>query len=162
MCKSALVDTSVLAGVIRERLEVIDRSAESVSREALGVADGIKRIFQGHKPSFDRACKLLLEMGLTLDVLEAKPLPPPSKSPTNPPPVGDASAFAPVSDVRLARMLALLADEWEASDERARSQLERRFQLHFAELEGGGGPVRRLVGWLGWRVIEGRAGELEG
>lgn len=102
-------------------------------------------------PSVDRAAELCRALSLEFYV---GPRRAPANSASQPLESQSSPALAPVSDVRLARMLALLADEWEASDERARSQLERRFHLHFAELEGGG-PVRRLVGWLGWRVIEG-------
>ena len=72
MCKSAPVDTTQLAEVIRRRLDEIDRSAESVSREILGGPDGIKRIYQGHKPSFDRACKILSGLGLVIKIGHAR------------------------------------------------------------------------------------------
>ena len=61
----------------------------------------------------------------------------------------------PVSDRRLAEILALLADEWEASDERSRVQLETRFHAYFPELSGGA-AVGRVIAWLGWRVIGGK------
>ena len=68
MCKSALMDTQELARIVRQRLDEIDRSAASVSLDAVGKDNAIKRINQGHKPSFDRACKLLEALGLQVRV----------------------------------------------------------------------------------------------
>ena len=41
------------------------------------------------------------------------------------------------------------------SDDRAKMQLDARFRAYFPEMRGG--SVRRVVAWLGWRVVEGGA-----
>lgn len=62
--------------------------------------------------------------------------------------------MVPVSDRRLAEMLAVLVDAWEAAEEFGRGHLKGRFDQTFAaEREP---PTRRVVAWLGWRVVEGR------
>lgn len=58
-----------------------------------------------------------------------------------------------VSDRDLAELIALLADDWEAADERRRGAIEYalREQLGLR----GGAPARRVAAWIGWRVTDG-------
>ena len=58
------MDTPTLAAKIRERLNEIDASASYVSRLAVGEQGAIGRIYQGHSPSFERACKIFDALGL--------------------------------------------------------------------------------------------------
>ena len=48
-----------------------------------------------------------------------------------------AQGMMPVKDRRLAEILALLADEWEALNPHGRAQLAARFETAFPELRGG-------------------------
>ena len=78
--------------------------------------------------------------------------PAPARSQGNQPLASVRHGLEPVSDRRLAELLALFADEWESCGEAGRGKLEARFRAYFPELAGGA-QVRRVVAWLGWRVI---------
>ena len=78
------------------------------------------------------------------------------KSVNGPPHSQKTAAAEPVRDRDLAELLALLADDWEAADERRRGAIEYAMREQLGLI--GGAPVRRVVAWLGWRVIEGDGG----
>ena len=67
-------------------------------------------------------------------------------------------ALIPVSDRRLATILAVLGDEWDALNEAGRASLVVRFWAAHPDLRERESRLARVVGWLGWRVIEGRRG----
>ena len=62
------MDTATLAARIRERLDEMGASASQVSRRAVGEQGAIGRIYQGHSPSFERACKIFDALGLEFSV----------------------------------------------------------------------------------------------
>ena len=119
MCKSAPMDTDELARKIRHQLEEIDRSAASVSVGAVGKDDAIKRIYQGHKPSFDRACKLIEALGLEHYIgpprRAAKTVVRALNSSFSGARRSDPAPTA-VRDRRLAELLAAIEEHWESRD----------------------------------------------
>ena len=73
MCgKMHNMDTKELSRHLKAALDAKGISAASASRLALGDPGAIKRIFDGHKPSFDRACQLLEALGLRVQILPAE------------------------------------------------------------------------------------------
>ena len=76
------------------------------------------------------------------------------------PPSG--TALETVSDRRLAEILAAVADEWEALNEAGRVSLETRIWTLHPDLRERERRLARVVGWLGWRVVEGDARPADG
>ena len=70
-------------------------------------------------------------------------------------------AHAPVSDRRLASLIAWIVETWEAATEFERGGWYARFVAAFPEARGGQAALRRVVAALGWRVIEGGADGLK-
>ena len=80
--------------------------------------------------------------------------PPRSQPPESPANTGTSVARGdPVRDRDLAELIALLADDWEAADERRRGAIlyVMREQLRLR----GGAPASRVAAWLGWREVDG-------
>ncbi len=71
-------------------------------------------------------------------------------------------AGVPVADRRLAEMLAVLADEFETLDARGQESLTLRFWGLHPDLRERGCSLARVVAWLGWRVVSGRAERASG
>lgn len=127
--------------------------------------DAIRSVMRGREPRLTHAKKIAEALGLEFYVGPPRP----RKSGTTPPLCQTARraevsrrGLVPVEDADLARLLALLADDWESADERRRGAIEYalREQLGLR----GGGSARRAVRWLGWEVIDGAdaAGEGDG
>ena len=108
---------------------------------------------QGKPPSFNTLRKLSDTTDIDVNwLLTGRP-----HDSARAPPASD-TGFEPVSDRRLAEVLAVLADEWEeAVDERAREALLIRFWHAYPDLREREQSLARVVAWLGWRVIEGSA-----
>lgn len=62
--KETLMETEKFITAIKEQLNITGMTASEVSRKAVNQKDALKRIFDGHQPSFERACKLLNASGL--------------------------------------------------------------------------------------------------
>ena len=60
-------------------------------------------------------------------------------------------------DRGIAEILAALADEYEALDAHGRESLRLRFWGLNPDLRERERTAARVVAWLGWRVVEGRA-----
>ena len=82
----------------------------------------------------------------------ASPSPPPAAPPSPPPP---EAGLTPVTDRTLAEILAAMADAWEAADEGGREDLRLRWQTSFPDLARRVLSLSRVLGWLGWRVVDG-------
>ena len=82
------------------------------------------------------------------------------KSAAEIPPPG--SAWEPVPDRGIAEILAALADEYEALDAHGRESLRLRFWGLNPDLRERERTAARVVAWLGWRVVEGRAAASKG
>ena len=88
----------------------------------------IQSVIDGHVPSVTRAEEICDALGLELYIG------PPRSTSAGISGVPDGSGFVPVSDRRLAGMLATLADEYEAMNPRGRDALATRFDIAFPEL----------------------------
>ncbi len=116
-------------------------------------------------PSVDRAADILTALGYELRICRreavsaaaSKPsrstLRPPHVDPDAPAPLS-GTALETVSDRRLAEILAAVADEWEALNEAGRVSLETRIWTLHPDLRERERRLARVVGWLGWRVVE--------
>lgn len=141
----------------RQQSPSIDRAAEICS--ALGYELVIRPRGEGPRDGVDSYSALR-------NTSRPRPADPPLRPPAPPSPrPGGApgAALEPVSDRRLAEVLAAVADEYEALDAVGQaSMLTRIWSLH-PELRERERAARRVVAWLGWRVLEsparGRAGE---
>lgn len=144
-------------GMGQRRLE----AAMSLPRWALrGLMDPARR----QSPSVDRAAEICRALGYELVIrprderLEqvADDLGPEGVIPDNTlPPQAPGASLAPVSDPRLAEILAAFADEWDELNARGREALAIRVWTLLPELRERERRLARVVAWLGWRVVEG-------
>ena len=110
-------------------------------------------------PSVDRAVDICSALGLELYIGPPRT----RRSQTKPLSVGDPASgevAGRVRDRELAEALAAIVEHWEAleSDYARRDWLARLWATSPA-LGARRSALRRVVAWLGWRVIEGGAGE---
>ena len=158
-----------------DRLVQAVRRASSVREvaERAGVPRrSVQSLLDGHIPSLDRAAAIAAALGLELTIgpprgPRAVPEGPPA-APSAPAPGAESGADAgrrtapgdvagvPVEDRRLAEMLAVLADEFEALNPRGQESLCTRFWAAYPDLReralaGQGRRLARLAGDLGAR-----------
>ena len=67
------------------------------------------------------------------------------------------AALEPVTDRHIAEAVAVLADEYDALNARGRESLLMRFWAVHPDLRERERRLARVVGWLGWQVVEGDA-----
>ncbi len=106
-----------------------------------GIINDMKR---GSMPAFDRACKLLHELGLDIHI--GPPRPPPAAQPektssdrvisASPVDISDANRLVTCCPL-LAKILAQLCEEWAAMEPRAKKRMYDRFCAYFPELSTG-------------------------
>ena len=143
-------------------------SARAASMKA-GSPHIIRDMRRGHIPSIDRLRRLCDALGLELTIAPVRPGPRPvSDAPSTAAPGADSGAAAgrstapadvagvPVEDRRLAEMLAVLADEFEALNARGQESLCTRFwhahpDLRERALARQGRRLARLAGDFGAR-----------
>lgn len=124
--------------------------------------DSIRYLNQGRDIRVSRFLRICEALGITLTLGAGRDRP---RSVNEPP----HSQIAPmpggmerVTDRRLAELLARIADHWDTLDPGGRRRfagaIEGNLDLAGAE---GGAEVRRVVAYLGWRVIEGAAIDAE-
>ena len=130
----------------------------------------MQAVLDGHIPSLDRAAEIAEALGYELTIRprdpSAVPEATPAKSPQfrrgSPPAAVPAPAagavFEPVADRRIAEVLAVLADTFDALGEPGRELLLAHFWATHPALRERGRRLGRVVGGLGWRVVEGRSG----
>ena len=168
-------------GQLREATrQAVDREGLRPLCARLGVNVGrVRSITSGRVPYLDRADEICRALGISLTIGAALPVPNPveigaavdekllrraralqqarwTRGALHLPWAAREPAFEPVSDRRLAELLARLADHWEASPGPDRERIG--FAIDVA-LTGTGERERpalaRVVGWLGWRVMDG-------
>ena len=132
----------------------------TASRKAVGNPYLIRNMRRGGWPSVENLQALCQVLGLEFYIGPPRT----RRSQTKPLSVGDrpASGEVPgrVRDRELAEALAAIVEHWEAleSDYARRDWLARLWATSPA-LGARRSALRRVVAWLGWRVIEGGAGE---
>ena len=166
------MDVQRFRGLVRGRLDEIGQSPITAARQAGLPRDAIRSVFRGHPPSLERAAAIAAALGLELTIgpprgPRAVPEGPPA-APSAPAPGADSGDVAgrstapgdvagvPVEDRRLAEMLAVLADEFEALNPRGQESLCTRFWAAYPDLReralaGQGRRLARLAGGLGAR-----------
>ena len=133
------METTEIISVIRDEIFRQKTNAYRAARDAGLTENAFRYVLEGRETKIGRLIEICSALGLELYIGPPRPAASPQKTPDNP----DTSGLIPVSDKRLARILALFADEWEAADERGRENLATRFHAYFPELAGGG---RRYAG----------------
>ena len=152
------MDAAGFGALIRGRLDEMGESPITAARRAGLPRDAIRSVFRGHPPSLGRAAEICRALDLELVIrprapgageapaVPARPSPRPGGAP--------GAALEAVSDRRLAELIAAVADEYEALDPVGQaSMLTRIWGLH-PELRERERTARRVVAWLGWRVVE--------
>ena len=73
-----------------------------------------------------------------------------------------AQGLAPVRDLQLAKVLAVIIEHYEQNNEYGRrnfiEEIKTRWPTLFAD---GGAPLARVVAWLGWKVLPGPGNQPE-
>ena len=129
-------------------------SYRSVAARAGVPTRSLTAILQGHAPSVDRAADICAALGLEFYI--GPPRTPAAGAPAPPRKPADEPAFAPAEDPDFAAVVAALADEYPANNDRGRRSLIARFWALFPELRGGkaGREVRRLARRWGRALLE--------
>lgn len=116
----------------------------------------IRNVLDGHVPKVDSLMRVCAALDLELYVGPRRPAPSvPKDLHPAPAPVTNLSVGAaiqdPVSDPRLATIIAVLADAYEEANTRGRADLEVRFWAYFPDLGEGArsGDGRRLARMAG-------------
>ena len=148
-----------LVTAIHKKVAESGRSVRGLE-QSLGLPErSIRAVLEGHRPSITRADAICRALGLRLTLGADDPprrvtLAHSSGEHECYGEPGTADALEPVSDERLAVMMAVMVDEWQELDEHGRNNLEIRYWVHFGELmERAKEPrLARVVAWLGWRA----------
>lgn len=131
--------TSHLADQIRSALTARGLSVRAAERQAGMPQRSIQAVLDGHMPHLDRAAAIAAALGykLVIQPVRSGPRPIPDAHSAAPGAASGAGgkrstspadvAGVPVEDRRLAEMLAVLADEFEALNERGQESLCTRF-----------------------------------
>ena len=155
--------TQRFAARIRSALADRGMSVRAAERLALLPQRSIQSVLEGHPPSIDRATTIAAALGIDLTIGPVRPAPRAiSDAPSaTTPAAGSSPAPADVvgmrvEDRRLAEMLAVLADEFEALNERGQESLCTRFwaahpDLRERALDGQGRRLARVAGDFGAR-----------
>lgn len=161
-----------LIGAIRDGLRAHGLSVRGAERQAGMPQRAIQSVLDGHDPHLSRAADIAAALGYELvirprgAVSDTSPNVSPSVSPIGetdlkkksapaiPPP---GSAWEPVPDRGIAEILAALADEYEALNDHGRESLRMQVWAALPHLRERERTAARVVAWLGWRVVEGRA-----
>ena len=117
-----------LVSSIRSTCEREKMSVRALALRANMPVRSVQSVIDGHVPSITRAEEICDALGLELYIG------PPRSGAAEVSDAPGGSAFLPVSDRRLAGMLATLADEYEAMNPRGRDALATRFDIAFPEL----------------------------
>ena len=138
-----------LVSSIRSACEHGNTSLRAIALRAGMPVRSVQNVIDGHVPSVTRAEEICNALGIELYIG------PPRAAADVISGVPEAPGLAPVSDRRLAKMLAMLADEYEAMNPRGRDALAARFDIAFPEL--GSAAIGRIVAFLGWKVTDATA-----
>ena len=143
-----------IARALQAHKEASGESYRAVAARAGVPTRSLTAILQGHAPSVDRAADICEALGLEFYV--GPPRRPAAAAPAPPERPAEAPAFAPAEDPDFAAVVAALADEYQANNERGRRSLIARFWGLFPELRGGaaGREGRRLARRWGSALLE--------
>lgn len=151
-----------ITAAIRHEIEARGTNPYRAAREARLPENSIRYVLEGHEPRAGRLIEICHALGLELYVG------PPRKSlagggGADSDRIGEqrgrygelfpSRPVTPVRDRRLAELLTVLAEQWEALNEAGRTALLTRFHTFFPDLRKKAG-FGRLVGWLGWQVTQ--------
>ena len=149
-----------ITAAVRQEIEARGTNPYRAAKEARLPENSIRYLLDGHEPRAGRLIEICHALGLELYVG------PPRKGPGE---TADADSdgireqrerygellpsrpSTPIRDRRLAELITVLAEQWEALNEAGRDALLTRFDAFFPDLRK---PVRleRFVSWLGWQV----------
>ena len=151
-----------ITAAIRQEIEAQGTNPYRAAKEARLPENSIRYVLDGHEPRTGRLIEICHALGLELYV--------------GPPRKGAAEAAGgpsdlireqagryghslpsrpstPIHDRRLAELITVLAEQWGALNEVGREALLTRFDTFFPDLRKHARP-ERLVGWLGWKVMQ--------
>ena len=143
-----------IARALQAHKEASGESYRSVAARAGVPTRSLTAILEGHAPSVDRAADICGALGLEFYI--GPPRPPAPDATALPRRPAEEPAFAPAEDPDFAAVVAALADEYQANNDRGRRSLIARFWALFPELRGGvaGREVRRLARRWGSALLE--------
>lgn len=151
-----------ITAAIRHEIEARGTNPYRAAKQARLPENSIRYVLEGHEPRAGRLIEICHALGLELYVG------PPRKSAAED---GGADSdrireqrerygellpsrpLTPIRDRRLAELLTVLAEQWEALNEAGRDALQTRFDTFFPDLRKKA-RLERLVGWLGWQVMQ--------
>ena len=125
-----------IARALQAHKDASGESYRSIAARAGVPTRSLTAIIEGHAPSVDRAADICGALGLEFYIG------PPRTPDAAPGPLGRPEAepaFAPAEDPDFAAVVAALADEYQANNDRGRRSLIARFWALFPELRGGSG-----------------------
>lgn len=135
------MDANKFSEIIRARLKKLGRSQHRLALDNNLPQDAIRSVLVGHTPRLDRAAKICEALGLIFYVGPPRDQEEPAASHT----VGQvaeevelyrAPGQSPVSDRRLAEVLAWVVEEWDRINEPARESWLLRFRAAYPEWGG--------------------------
>ena len=151
-----------ITAAIKQEIEARGTNPYRAAKEARLPENSIRYVLDGHEPRAGRLIEICHALGLELYVG------PPRRSAAaeaaevhadlireQAERYGDSRPSrpsTPIRDRRLAELITVLTEQWEALNEAGREALLTRFDTFFPDLRR---PARleRLVGWLGWQVM---------
>ena len=151
-----------ITAAVRQEIEARRTNPYRAAKEARLPENSIRYLLDGHEPRAGRLIEICHALGLELYVG------PPRKSAAeaagaDPDRIreqgeryGDflpSRPSTPIRDRRLAELITVLAKQWEALNEAGRDALLTRFDIFFPDLRKTA-RLERLVGWLGWQVMQ--------
>ena len=143
-----------IARALQAHKEASGESYRAVAARAGVPTRSLTAILEGHAPSIDRAADICDALGLEFYI--GPPRQPATAAPAPPRRPAEEPAFAPAEDPDFAAVVAALADEYQANNDRGRRSLIERFWGLFPELRGGaaGREGRRLARRWGSALLE--------
>ena len=151
-----------ITAAIKQEIEARGTNPYRAAREARLPENSIRYVLDGHEPRAGRLIEICHALGLELYVG------PPRRSAAaeaadahfdlireQAERYGDplpSRPSTPIRDRRLAELITVLTEQWEALNEAGREALLTRFDTFFPDLRRQN-RLQRLVGWLGWQVM---------
>ena len=151
-----------ITAAIRHEIEARGTNPYRAAKEARLPENSIRYVLEGHEPRAGRLIEICHALGLELYVG-----PPRKRAPEDDGPDADrireqrerygellpSRPLTPIRDRRLAELLTVLAEQWEVLNDAGRDALQTRFDTFFPDLRKKA-RLERLVGWLGWQVMQ--------
>ena len=161
-----------LVSAIRGGLRAGGLSVRAAERQARMPQRAIQSVLDGHDPHLSRASDIAAALGYELVIRpreavstgaaaseKTRQIAPIRRvfSERSNEAAAPEPALEPVTDRHIAEAVAVLADEYEALNARGRESLLMRFWATHPDLRERERRLARVVGWLGWEVVEGDA-----